>query len=402
MNQNEFIEKIGAYVQKYAISYGIMVHSPIIAQALLESSFGESELAVNANNFFGLKYRENRCKTAVGYYVKVGSEQNPDGSYSSSVMKWMKFDNMEDGVIGYFDFISIPNYANLKGVTDPETYLKNIKADGYATSLKYVENLMNVIEKYGLTSYDTKQESGEENMIIAIDAGHGSETAGKRTPDGIREHWSNVKVASFFAKAMDRCGISYIKTGWNDDNSKDDADTSLSVRQKAIKAAKCHYSISFHFNAYGDGKSYNSAEGIETLISDKAPGDSRRMAELIHAQLIKGTAQKNRGIKTQALAMCNCSVMGTKSSILVECAFMTNEREAELMQSEEFCKECAEEAAKGFCEYIGIKYVEESASTAGSGSSVLYRVQVGAYSVKANAEAMQAKLKASGFDAIIV
>ena len=48
-------------------------------------------------------------------------------------MQWCKFKDMENGVIGYFDFINIPNYKNLKGVTDPRKYLENIKADGYAT-----------------------------------------------------------------------------------------------------------------------------------------------------------------------------------------------------------------------------------------------------------------------------
>ena len=40
MNTTEFIEKIGAYVQIYAPAYGICVHSPIIAQAVLESARG--------------------------------------------------------------------------------------------------------------------------------------------------------------------------------------------------------------------------------------------------------------------------------------------------------------------------------------------------------------------------
>lgn len=61
MNTTEFIEKIGAYVQKYAPAYGICVHSPIIAQAVLESARGTSELAVKANNYFGLKYKPGRC-----------------------------------------------------------------------------------------------------------------------------------------------------------------------------------------------------------------------------------------------------------------------------------------------------------------------------------------------------
>ena len=362
MNTTEFIEKIGAYVQKYAPAYGICVYSPIIAQAVLESAKGTSELAVKANNYFGLKYKPGRCPTATGSYTKVGSEQKADGTYTSASMQWFAFPDMEACVRGYFDFINNSGYANLKGVTNPGEYLQNIRADGYATSLKYVDNLMAVIRNYNLTRFDEGKKV--DTMKIAVDAGHGSNTAGKRTPAGYREHWANVKVASYFAAAMDRCGVPYIKTGWDDDNSKDDPDTSLGARQRAIKAAGCDYSISFHFNASGNGKSYNSGNGIGTLISNKAPGDSRRMAECIQTQLIQGTQQKNRGVKTQSLAMCNCSVMGTKASVLIECAFMTNKRESELMQSDAFCMECAEEAAKGFCEYAGIKYIARTAAPA--------------------------------------
>ena len=151
---NKFIEDIARYVIKYASMYDIRVHSAIIAQAILESASGESELAAKANNYFGLKYRAGRCKTSNGIYHKVGSEQNSDGSYTNSKMKWFSFSNMEAGVIGYFDFINIPNYKKLKGVMDPEQYLKYIKEAGYATSIEYVKNVMNVIKKYGLTKYD--------------------------------------------------------------------------------------------------------------------------------------------------------------------------------------------------------------------------------------------------------
>lgn len=167
MTNQEFIEKIAGYVQKYAASYGVCVHSPIIAQAILESAYGTSELAVNAHNYFGLKYRKGRCKTCVGVYHKVGSEQNPDGTYTSSAMEWCKFGSMEEGVIGYFDFTNISAYSNLKGVTDPRQYLENIKADGYATSLKYVDNLMAVIEKWNLTRYDKEETTMSNSSLVS-------------------------------------------------------------------------------------------------------------------------------------------------------------------------------------------------------------------------------------------
>lgn len=181
MNKQEFIEQIATYVKKYAPSYGIVVYSPIIAQAILESAYGTSELAVNACNFFGLKYREGRCKTCIGIYDKVGSEQKSDGSYTSSAMKWCKFEDMENGVIGYFDFINISNYANLKGVTDPREYLENIKADGYATSLNYVDNLMSVIETWSLTDYDKKEENEMSNSSLVSYTKLSPNHSGQRT-----------------------------------------------------------------------------------------------------------------------------------------------------------------------------------------------------------------------------
>lgn len=182
-----FIEQIAPIIQKYAPQYGIKVCSPIIAQAILESASGTSELAINAHNYFGLKYRANRCPSACGVYYKVGSEQNKDGSYTSSAMQWMKFVNMDNGVKGYFDFINIPNYSNLKSVTSPEAYLKNIKSAGYATSLNYVQNLMNVINKYNLTKYDPQTDvTNPVNMSIHTLLANPANYGGTRNASSIK------------------------------------------------------------------------------------------------------------------------------------------------------------------------------------------------------------------------
>lgn len=183
-----FIQQIAPYIQKYAPIRGIKVCSPIIAQAVLESASGTSELARNANNYFGLKYRAGRCPTSCGIYHKTGSEQNPDGSYTSSAMQWMKFPDMESGVQGYFDFINVPAYANLRGVTDPRTYLENIRKAGYATSLNYVQNLMNVINRYGLTEYDAGKEEPMpiDNLNIQKLSANPANHGGSRNAASIR------------------------------------------------------------------------------------------------------------------------------------------------------------------------------------------------------------------------
>lgn len=208
MNTTEFIEKIGAYVQKYAPAYGICVHSPIIAQAVLESARGTSELAVNANNYFGLKYKPGRCPTATGSYAKVGSEQAKDGTYTSSQMKWCKFPDMDACVHGYFDFTNNSGYANLKGVTDPETYLKNIRADGYATSLNYVKNLMAVIEKYNLTRFDERKKV--ESMSNSTLATYTRISPNKTSP---RNHKIDTITIHCMAGnlTVERCGEGFAK-----------------------------------------------------------------------------------------------------------------------------------------------------------------------------------------------
>ena len=85
--------------------------------------------------------------------MATSEEYNP-GVHTNIRDNFRVFDSLEDGVKGYFEFINYSRYANLKGVTDPETYVKNIKADGYATSSTYVSTLINAIKSYNLTQYD--------------------------------------------------------------------------------------------------------------------------------------------------------------------------------------------------------------------------------------------------------
>lgn len=165
MTHKEFIEVIAKYVIKYANDYGIKVHSPIIAQAILESGWGGSTLASKYNNFFGLKCGGSWKGKSVNMATK---EEYTVGTLTDIRANFRVFDSIEDGVKGYFEFINYSRYANLKGVKDPEEYCRRIKADGYATSSTYVTNLMRVIRDNNLTRFDGTQENVEkenEDMV---------------------------------------------------------------------------------------------------------------------------------------------------------------------------------------------------------------------------------------------
>nr|DAI93989.1 MAG TPA: peptidoglycan hydrolase [Caudoviricetes sp.] len=165
MTHKEFIEVIAKYVIKYASDYGIKVHSPIIAQAILESGWGGNTLASKYNNFFGLKCGGSWKGKSVNMATK---EEYTVGTLTDIRANFRVFDSIEDGVKGYFEFINYSRYSNLKGVTNPEEYCRLIKADGYATSSTYVTNLMRVIRDNNLTRFDGTQENVEkekEDMV---------------------------------------------------------------------------------------------------------------------------------------------------------------------------------------------------------------------------------------------
>ena len=254
---------------------------------------------------------------------------------------------------------------------------------------------------------------------INVDAGHGSNTSGKRTPpmpvnvdfdgDGvadvkkgniIKEHFANVKVAVLLAEELKRCGFAVTKTGFDDADAGDDTDVSISGRQKAVKDAACDYSVSIHFNAYGDGQSFNSAQGVSVYIHSSYPKDSRKLADKVLKQLLMGTKQNNLGINSANLGVCNCKVMNTKAAILVETAFMTNQNEAvNMMGKKKFWEEAAVEIAKGVCDYTGVTYVNKPAETK---STILYKVHAGSYTTESEANKVVEQLKKNGFKDLYV
>ena len=150
-SRRQFVIDIANYVRKYAPHYGIKVYSPIIAQAIHESAWGESKLSAKYHNYFGLK-----CGTAwKGKSVNMKTqEEYSAGSLTTISANFRAYDSMEEGVKGYFEFIQLPRYANLKGVTSPRQYLQNIKDDGYATGNQYVDHVMNTLNLYNLTQFD--------------------------------------------------------------------------------------------------------------------------------------------------------------------------------------------------------------------------------------------------------
>lgn len=150
----EFISNIAPLIQKEAKVRGYKVCSTVIAQAIIESASGTSSLGYKYHNYFGMKCGSSWKGKSVNLSTK---EEYTIGKLTTIKDNFRVYDSMEDGVKGYYDFISTKRYANLKLATDYMVYANYLKQDGYATSSKYVNTLISTVRKYNLEKYDTDE-----------------------------------------------------------------------------------------------------------------------------------------------------------------------------------------------------------------------------------------------------
>ena len=165
LSEAEVIAKVGPLFTADQKKTGILA-SVSLAQFILESGYGKSELAQNANNCFGMKKSlsgntwGNSTWDGVSIYTKKTQEQNPDGSYETITADFRKYPCVEDSIADHSAYLlgamngSRKRYEGIAGMTDYKAVAQLIKDGGYATSLSYVQNLCGIIERWNLTQYD--------------------------------------------------------------------------------------------------------------------------------------------------------------------------------------------------------------------------------------------------------
>lgn len=150
MTKSEFIPTVAPLIVAEGKKRGYTIFSAVIAQAIIESGWGQSGLA-KYNNLFGLKCGSKWTGASVNMKTK---EEYSVGTLTSIRSNFRAYPDIPSGIAGYYDFIATKRYANLKTARTPLEYCQFLKADGYATSSSYVNTLMNTINKYDLTKYD--------------------------------------------------------------------------------------------------------------------------------------------------------------------------------------------------------------------------------------------------------
>lgn len=171
LSEADVIAKVGPLFTADQKASGILA-SVSLAQFILESGYGKSELAQNANNVFGMKksLSGNTWSGSVwdgtSVYTKETQEYE-NGAYVTVTADFRKYPSVEKSIADHSAYLlgaingSKLRYDGLKGCTDYKKAVQIIKDGGYATSPTYVENLCSIIEKWNLTQYDVADTTAE-------------------------------------------------------------------------------------------------------------------------------------------------------------------------------------------------------------------------------------------------
>ena len=151
MSREKFMKEVAPVIVRVAAEKGYKYPSAIIAQAICESGWGASLLASKFFNFFGMK-----CGSSwKGKYTDMRTkEEYKKGTLTDISAKFRAYDSIEQGVRGYFAFISSRRYANLKKANSAHEYFEMLMADGYDPSSTYVDVVYNIWKVNNLGAYD--------------------------------------------------------------------------------------------------------------------------------------------------------------------------------------------------------------------------------------------------------
>ncbi len=177
-SNEEVIRKVGPLFTADQKKTGVLA-SISLAQFILESGYGKSELAQEANNCFGMK-KSLSGNTWAGsvwdgksLYTKKTKEQRSWGTETVTA-EFRKYVCIEDSIADHSAYLtgarkgSALRYEGLKGCKDYRKSAQIIKSGGYATSTTYVEKLCSIIEQWKLTQYDADTVPVEEEKSTAV------------------------------------------------------------------------------------------------------------------------------------------------------------------------------------------------------------------------------------------
>lgn len=224
---------------------------------------------------------------------------------------------------------------------------------------------------------------------IYLNPEHGGSDGGASYA-GIVEKAINLKTAKYCREYLEKYDCTVFLS-----RETDTGDLLITQRIADLKEKKVNVVITIAHNAGG-------GQGCE-IFYWKDDTASKRLAMLIEEKF-KEIGQISRGVKVSSEAAYNFGMVREPSkegipAVLSEFAFLDNAEDRLLVDSEEDLKKEGEAIGKAVKEFLNLKEVTAKPEIPSEENRVLYRIQIGAFKLKANAESYVEYVKRRGFDA---
>ena len=223
---------------------------------------------------------------------------------------------------------------------------------------------------------------------IVLDAGHGGTDSGA-VGNGLREKDLTLNIVKKIGNLLndyEGVEVHYTRT--------DDRFLELSERAAIANKLNADYFISVHINAGG-------GTGFESYIyNGNVSSATIAYQNVIHEEIMKAIGNvRDRGKKRANYAVLRETSM---PALLTENLFIDNANDAAKLKSEQFLLQVAHGHVQGIVKVFGLKKKTKPQPEQKTSTGKLYRVQVGAFANRENAERLVEELKKKGYPAIIV
>lgn len=165
-HSQQFIQSVASGAIEGWNKYGVLP-SITVAQAILESGWGQSTLATSAHNLFGIKGSYN------GHSVNMPTREVYGGRSVYINDYFRAYDNNAESVEDHGNFLySNSRYHNLLGDTNYVSVANKLRADGYATDPSYASALISLVKTYNLTQLDSVALAGKQVTPVNNNSGN--------------------------------------------------------------------------------------------------------------------------------------------------------------------------------------------------------------------------------------
>lgn len=287
-----------------------------LAQAILESGRGTSDLFKLHGNPFGMKYRSEMSQIAIPVTYNASDGEDI----------YCKFDSVQDAVDGYWIFIDRPVYSGWRtSISSPEDYINYIAFAGYIggdaeAKQKYVDKVVNLFSEASIllrSSPDPLSGAIWKRNGVLLEVGHGTTPSGVFDPGAVgvnakNEYELNLIAAKAAQTIIRRAGVPC-----------DVTDVVAGLYNIGQRANGYDVFCSIHHNSASV-----AAQGTEVLVHDrKADPEDLMLSKIMSAEIaaelgIRDRIAGGRNPRQRLGVLSGAEDTDVRASVLAEIYFI--------------------------------------------------------------------------------